>query len=222
VILGEVQRFASPEEALEHFGVKGMHWGVRKVESVSTDQLLTKQSSQAEIRRARAKKVAIGAGVLVAVAGAGFVAYKLHQNGKLSLSSVNVANNVRKSATKKAVSNIVHQQTDIIHFARGREKGLTFLKKGGTPNYFGEWEKALGRYASSSTKEIFDKLPDGKIAARFPDPAKRFDFAGRPLNHEVIIPKSMTHDIHSTQDIIDKIWPKLKPVHDVYYTQKRI
>lgn len=24
------QPFASPEEALEHFGVKGMHWGVRK------------------------------------------------------------------------------------------------------------------------------------------------------------------------------------------------
>lgn len=24
------QQFASPQEALEHFGVKGMHWGVRK------------------------------------------------------------------------------------------------------------------------------------------------------------------------------------------------
>lgn len=30
MILGENQRFASPEEALEHFGVKGMRWGVRK------------------------------------------------------------------------------------------------------------------------------------------------------------------------------------------------
>jgi hypothetical protein len=30
--LGELaqQQFASPEEALQHFGVKGMHWGVRK------------------------------------------------------------------------------------------------------------------------------------------------------------------------------------------------
>lgn len=30
MILGEAQQFASPEEALVHFGVKGMKWGVRK------------------------------------------------------------------------------------------------------------------------------------------------------------------------------------------------
>lgn len=30
MILAENQQFASPEEALAHFGVKGMHWGVRK------------------------------------------------------------------------------------------------------------------------------------------------------------------------------------------------
>lgn len=30
MILDEVQMFTSPEEALEHFGIKGMHWGVRK------------------------------------------------------------------------------------------------------------------------------------------------------------------------------------------------
>lgn len=32
MILGESQQFASPEEALAHFGVKGMKWGVRKEE----------------------------------------------------------------------------------------------------------------------------------------------------------------------------------------------
>lgn len=30
MILGEAQTFASPEEAIEHFGVKGMKWGIRK------------------------------------------------------------------------------------------------------------------------------------------------------------------------------------------------
>lgn len=30
MILGENQQFASPEEALAHFGTKGMRWGVRK------------------------------------------------------------------------------------------------------------------------------------------------------------------------------------------------
>lgn len=28
--LDETQQFASPEEALAHFGIKGMHWGIRK------------------------------------------------------------------------------------------------------------------------------------------------------------------------------------------------
>lgn len=32
MILGQAQPFASPEEALQHFGVKGMRWGVRKEE----------------------------------------------------------------------------------------------------------------------------------------------------------------------------------------------
>jgi|RhiMetStandDraft_4_1073278.scaffolds.fasta_scaffold07073_2 hypothetical protein len=32
MILGENQAFASPEEALAHFGVKGMRWGVRNVD----------------------------------------------------------------------------------------------------------------------------------------------------------------------------------------------
>ena len=31
--LGEAQPFASPEEALEHFGIKGMKWGVRNDKS---------------------------------------------------------------------------------------------------------------------------------------------------------------------------------------------
>lgn len=30
MILGQTQEFASPEEALAHFGIKGMRWGVRK------------------------------------------------------------------------------------------------------------------------------------------------------------------------------------------------
>jgi hypothetical protein len=32
MILSESQQFVSPEEALEHFGIKGMRWGVRKQE----------------------------------------------------------------------------------------------------------------------------------------------------------------------------------------------
>lgn len=34
MILGMNQQFASPEEALAHFGVKGMRWGVRKAQYI--------------------------------------------------------------------------------------------------------------------------------------------------------------------------------------------
>lgn len=42
MILGESQQFASPEEALEHFGVKGMHWGVRKERAKNLRGLIVK------------------------------------------------------------------------------------------------------------------------------------------------------------------------------------
>src|SRR4051812_33679396 len=42
MIFGEGQHsFATPEEALSHFGVKGMRWGVRKAEPVQPDDIRT-------------------------------------------------------------------------------------------------------------------------------------------------------------------------------------
>lgn len=42
MILGESQQFASPEEALAHFGIKGMKWGVRKERASNLKPLVTK------------------------------------------------------------------------------------------------------------------------------------------------------------------------------------
>lgn len=39
MILGEAQRFASPGEALEHHGVKGMRWGVRNKKEKAPPEL---------------------------------------------------------------------------------------------------------------------------------------------------------------------------------------
>lgn len=41
--MGETQQFASPHEALEHHGVKGMHWGVRKEDESSSDRASSKE-----------------------------------------------------------------------------------------------------------------------------------------------------------------------------------
>lgn len=40
MIQGGNQQFASPEEALEHFGTKGMKWGVRKERAMNLQPLV--------------------------------------------------------------------------------------------------------------------------------------------------------------------------------------
>lgn len=77
-----VEKPGSPSEileTLEHHGIKGMKWGVRR-ERASSGQPHQGLSTK--------KKVAIGVGVTAAIVGAGVVAYKLHQNGKLPISSL--------------------------------------------------------------------------------------------------------------------------------------
>lgn len=219
--LGETQEFASPGEALAHYGVKGMKWGVRKEDvtfdtSTSGGKAPKTDAERKAIRRARAKKVAIGTGILVAAAGAGFVAYKLHQNGNLSLSQMRKASKTQTAATKKIVDKVFHDQTDVIHVARGKNVGYGFLRKGGIPNYYQEAEK----YLADPVDGAFNPLPDGRIVARLLDPAGRKDFAGRPIGHDMIIPKSMAASIHNMDDVEKHIWPKLKLAYDAYYTAK--
>ena len=73
-----VEKPGSPAEVLEHFGTKGMHWGVRKQ---------TTLSSTTKTPMSTKKKVAIGVGVAIVAVGAAATAYYLHKNGKLPLST---------------------------------------------------------------------------------------------------------------------------------------
>lgn len=75
----------TPGEVLEHSGVKGMRWGVRKAESTGGDKP----------KKSLGKKVAIGAGVVTLAAGAGFVAYTLKKSGAIPVSSLPTADAAR-------------------------------------------------------------------------------------------------------------------------------
>ena len=209
-----VEKPGSPAEVLEHIGVKGMHWGVRKERtSTSKPKTSAELATQHEHRKQVAKKVAIGVGALAVVAGTAYVGYKLHQNGKLPLSFA------KKETPKTAVPEVkkIIEQTDVIHVARGKHNGLRFLNQGGTPSHFTIWEKALGEYAHSSNDDIFKKLPDGSVASRFVDPGKRYDISGRPIAHEIIVPKHMAAGIESNDDVRSKIWPLVKGAYDDFY-----
>lgn len=213
-----IEKPGTPAE-LVHYGVKGMKWGVRRKreqsQSGKTVQLTKKQERERTAKRiATAKKAAIGAGILIGVAGAGFVAYKLHQNGKTPLLSLPKDN-------KPKAEKFIHEQTDLIHLSRTKNKGLQFYRKGGTPDYFADWEDVfVKRGGNPDTHDHFEKLSDGRIALAFPDPENRRDRAGRGIGHQVIIPKIMSEGIDTKEKAIGKIWPLLKYDYSVEYNRE--
>jgi hypothetical protein len=196
------------DEFFSHYGVKGMHWGVRKIENSGTNTSRSAEETSA-IRKARAKKVAIGAGVLAVAAGTAYVGYTLHKNGKLPLKSLKTS-----VSAKKATESILTEPTDVIHATRGRDVGFQFFKRGGTPSFFSEYAEA--GFNENQSGDYFHQY-GSKVAARFADPEGRRDFAGRTIIHEVIVPSSMSSGINSLDDVTSKIWPILKPDYDVFY-----
>jgi hypothetical protein len=206
------QPFASPGEALAHFGVKGMKWGVRKDRLIADSSSKASSSSEAKkaARRRNVKKAAIGVGVLTAVAGGAYVAYRLNQNGNLPISSLKKAK--KTSATEKAIKKVLDEPTNILHASRGKTKGFSFFKTGDLAEPYPAYEKAFGK--DSFTDNLFERHDGGKIAASFLDPEGRRDQSGRSIPHQVIIPKSMSTGINNMDDVKKHIWPLLKETYD--------
>jgi hypothetical protein len=75
----------SEEYYIEHAGVKGMKWGIRKKKQQIKNAVSKPRLSDDQKRKL--KRAAIGAGVLTAGLGAAFVGYKMKQAG-ISLSDV--------------------------------------------------------------------------------------------------------------------------------------
>ena len=110
-----VEKPGSPEEVLEHFGKKGMKWGVHKAviksgafkrlskaSEANVQRYNARQTAKRERKQARdlqkgitAKKVVIGVGVGIVATGAVYTAYKMKQNGNLKLSSVTMGSKKR-------------------------------------------------------------------------------------------------------------------------------
>ena len=221
MIIGIDEKPPLNEDLLVHFGVKGMRWGHRKAQeksahrSSSSSASLPKQQKSSRFspeQKAKAKKVAIGVGVLTVAAGTAYAAYILNKNGKLPIRSVKPPTPQVKQAVKK-----VEEQTDIMHFARGKNKGLHFLRSGGVKETLLTYEEGFGQYNESAT--FFNKLADGRVAAIMPDPLGRKDHSGRGIKHDILIPKSMASGITGLDDVREKIWPILQPAYDAMYEQ---
>lgn len=193
---------------LEHFGVKGMHWGVRKSEESSGDK---------EAKTSGKKKAAIiiasAVGVAAVLAGA---AYVLHRNGvfgDILASDVSV-----KDTAKKFAESMAQEPVGIVHSARTKRKGFTFPQRGGLSDPFTEWSNA-GFTSDGDSRNVFRRYGSRleKVAAEFDDPHGRLDQAGRLITHTVMLPEGMAKNVHTLEDVVNVAWPLIKDKFDAMY-----
>lgn len=215
-LLTRNQTFASPTAALAHYGKKGMRWGVRNDKPSSGDGSSSSSSATtAEIalpnRSRRVKQVAIGLGILTAVAGAGYVGYQIQKNGGLKSFDKETTDKGEAFAQK-----VLKEPTVPIHGSRGKNLGFRFVSEGGLDDPFHEWERAG---FNGVTGTPFTRYGDNneKIALTLKDPDGRTDAAGRRIVHDIVVPSTMSTGINSEADVVSKIWPKLKPAYDEFY-----
>lgn len=124
MILGDAQQFASAEEALEHFGVKGMRWGVRKERAANLQPLIqgeitrtTKNGDQFTLSSKPPNKIAKA----LAAASESY-ATKFGQTAYLSIKD--------KDGKKVGEANFWHKDKDTVYLnwitVKGSARGLGY------------------------------------------------------------------------------------------------
>lgn len=201
------------DEFLSHFGVKGMHWGVRNDRQSSGETSGSGGSDHAKL-----KKALIIGGVVVgtAVVAAGVVYAAKHGDIPASKFSSGTS-----SAGKKKVENLLKspaeekELTGIINSAGAGYLGDRTHRRGGSSDIFGELQKAGlvdsqgdNLVGHGSYKRYGKNLE--KVAVVFKDPQNRKDAVGRPILHQVILPKQHTVGITDFESAKTKAWSLLK------------
>lgn len=197
--------FETADDVLEHFGVKGMHWGVRKETSGAKAE-----SGEQKSHKKRNIAIVLGSAAAVTAIGVGAVYAKKHMG-------VSVGDIPKASAeTKKFAAALANEPIGIAHSSRGRDVGYHFLRDGGMRDPSGEFVKAGLEFAEPGFFRRFGEHGE-KVAARFADPLGRMDFSGRPIGHDVIIPASMSEGVNSIEDVIRVTWPHIEPIYAPFY-----
>lgn len=197
------------EFILEHFGIKGMKWGVRNAPEGAS----ASEKAKVERHRSNVKKASIILGS-AAVAGAlvvGGVYAKKHFNVKMS----DIPR--PKAHVKKMAESLAKEPVDMIHVSRGRMVGYSFLRNGGMKDAVTEMDAAgFGQGRAAGWFKRYGK--DGeKVAAVFADPLGRKDHAGRMVLHDIVLPKEMAKNVNNADEVRDLVWPNIKDLFSAFY-----
>lgn len=183
------------EDFLSHHGVKGQRWGIRN------ENKRNKQKNAAIILGSAAAVTAITVGAIFA---------KKH----FGVSATNLPK--ASPVVKNFAESMANEPVDILHASRGREKGFMFLRDGGVTNKLQEFDSAgFGDSPSGYFKRYGSR--GEKVAVTFDDPEGRKDRSGRIIPHNVILPESMTKNVHNAKDAEKVAWPLIQDLFRAMY-----
>lgn len=198
---------------LEHFGVKGMKWGVRKERTSSSPDSSQKEGWSNKKKAA----VILGSAAVAASLIAGGIYAKKHFNVKM-------ANLPKSSAPSKKLSeSLAKEPVSLIHASRGKTIGFSFLQRGGLEDPLKEYMRSgLESADIEQSKKFFSRYGDRneKIALRFMDPLGRKDQSGRAIPHEALLPESLAKGVNSHEEAVAKVWPLIKDTYEAIYDAK--
>lgn len=222
---------------LEHHGVKGQKWGVRnEIRKLLSDHKgsPTPSSQKKQPPKSKGPKgwtpgekhaVEVAAGVAfvgaltIATKGKDLSFLKKGVSAEAHLSAVKAAEAASKEAAKP-----VEEPTGVVHFARGKNKGLRFLSRGGLTNPTAEHIKGFGDETTPDNLKTDTHRRYGtnneKIAVRFTDPENRRDASGRRIVHDVILPEEHAKDLGSNDtQVIRRAWKLVRPDYNKFWEE---
>lgn len=207
---------AAIDAFLEHHGVKGMRWGVRK-QRESGDPSDSSSKTTSNHKKLKTAGLIIGGVAAVALIAAG--AYYVSKNGGLPISSLKTTDISKgKEAFEGLAKHAAEEPTSPVLATRGKYIGNGFLMKGGLSDPIHEYDKAgfNNGLVNVGTHRRYGEAAE-KVAVSFLDPKGRTDHAGRIIGHEVIIPAQHAEGINTFEDASNKAWSLIKDTFDPFY-----